>query len=145
MPSISGSFSGKIKKQFGISPKDQANHDLSIAEVNGIQKSPDALWDNSEITYWGITDLLDGKGSQTGYFDNIHRDQGRDWGTFEGRVTTTPAGLIVEGKYTFIGGDSTYEGLTGGGTFKILAKSETEVEATWTGSYELAKAQSNKS
>jgi len=145
MPSISGSFSGKIIKQLGISPKDQANHDLSIAEVNGIQKSPDALWDNSEITYWGITDLLDGKGSQTGYFNNVHRDQGRDWGTFEGRVTTTPAGLMVEGKYTFIGGDSTYQGLIGGGGFKILAKSETEVEATWSGSYELAKAQSNKS
>ena len=141
MPSISGSFSGKITKQFGISPTDQPNHDLTIAEVNGIQKSPDALWDNSEITYWGITDLLDGKGSQTGYFNNLHPDGGRDFGTFEGKVSTTGGTMTVEGTFTFTGGEGEYRGISGGGTFKTTTKSETEVEATWQGAYQLAKAQ----
>jgi hypothetical protein len=34
-----------------------------------------SLWNNSKITYWGVTDLLDGKGSQRGYCNNIHADK----------------------------------------------------------------------
>jgi hypothetical protein len=51
---------------------------VSVAEVNGTQKSADPLWNNSKITYWGVTDLLDGKLSQRGYYNNIHADKGRD-------------------------------------------------------------------
>ena len=120
---------------------DQPNHELGIGEVNGTQNSADPLWNDSKISYWGITDLLDGKGTQNGYFNNVHTDGARDYGTFEGRVTATAGAMIVEGRFTFTGGDGTYKGITGGGTFKTEAKSETEVEATWTGSYELAKAQ----
>jgi hypothetical protein len=32
-------------------------------------------WNNSKTTYWGVTDLLDGKGSQRGYYNNIHADK----------------------------------------------------------------------
>ena len=46
--------------------------------------------------------------------------------------------MTVEGTFTFTGGDGKYEGVSGGGTFKTVAKSETEVEATWSGAYELA-------
>src|SRR2546425_1163027 len=70
MPSISGSFSGKITQQFGLPLNDQSNHLLAIAEVNGTQNSPDTLWNDSKITYWGINDLLNGEGTQTGYFNN---------------------------------------------------------------------------
>ena len=49
MPSISGSFSGKVTQQFGLPLNDQSNHLLAIAEVNGTQRSPDPLWDNSKI------------------------------------------------------------------------------------------------
>src|SRR2546421_4705691 len=41
MPSISGSFSGTITKQFGLDLNDQSNHLLAIAEVNGTQRSSD--------------------------------------------------------------------------------------------------------
>jgi hypothetical protein len=140
MPSISGSFSGNITKQSGLPVADQPNHELGIAEVQGTQSSPDPLWNDSKITYWGITDLLDGKGTQTGYFNNVHADGGRDYGTFEGKVTAGEGGMTVEGNFKFTGGDGVYKGITGGGNFKTVAKSETEVEATWTGAYELAKA-----
>jgi len=75
MPPISGSFSGKITQQFGLSLNDQSNHLLGIAEVNGKQKSADPLWNDSKITYWGVNDLLNGEGSQTGYFNNVHRGE----------------------------------------------------------------------
>lgn len=142
MPSISGSFSGNITKQSGMPLTDQPNHELGIAEVNGTQSSPDPLWDGSKISYWGITDLLNGAGTQNGYFNNVHSDGGRDYGTFEGKVTAEGGTMTVEGTFKFTGGDGVYNGITGNGNFKTVAKSETEVEATWTGAYELAKAQS---
>ena len=141
MPSITGSFSGKITKQSAIAITDQPNHEMSIAEVNGTQKSADPLWNNSNITYWGVTDLLDGKGSQRGYFNNAHADKGRDWGTFEGQVSTAGGAITVEGNWKYAGGDGEYRGLTGGGKFKTVLKSETEIECSWDSTYELAKAQ----
>ena len=141
MPSIAASFSGKITKQSTLSLTDQPNHEMGIAEVNGTQKSSDPLWNKSNITYWGVTDLLNGKGSQRGYYDNVHPDGGRDWGAFEGQVTATGGTMSVEGTFEFAGGDGPYRGITGGGKFKIVMKSETELEASWSGNYELARAQ----
>ncbi len=141
MPSISGSFSGRITQQYGLPLNDQSNHLLAIAEVNGTQNSPDPLWNDSTITYWGVNDLLNGEGAQTGYFNNVHPDGGRDFGTFEGKVSGAGGTMTVEGTFKFTGGDGQYRGLTGGGTFKTVAKSETEIEATWNGAYKLAKAQ----
>ncbi len=141
MPSISGSFSGKVTQQFGLPLNDQPNHLLAIAEVNGTQRSTDPLWDNSKISYWGSNDLINGAGRQSGYFNNVHPDGGRDFGTFEGEVSTADGTITVEGTFKFTGGDGRYSGLTGDGTFKTVTKSETEVEATWNGAYELAKAQ----
>jgi hypothetical protein len=140
MPSNSGTFSGKITKQSAMSLTDQPNHEMSIAEVSGTQKSADPLWNNSKITYWGVTDLLDGKGSQRGYYNNIHADKGRDWGTFEGKAAAAGGGMTVQGTYKFTGGDGEYRDLTGGGKFKTVMKSETEIECSWEGTYQLANA-----
>lgn len=128
-------------KQSALPLADQPNHQLSIAEISGTQNSPDPLWNNSKITYWGVTDFLDNKGSQHGYFNNVHPDGGRDFGTFEGQVTTAGVGMTVEGTFIFTGGDGDYRGISGGGKFKTIMKSETELEATWDGNYELARAQ----
>ena len=141
MPSISGSFSGRITQQFGLPLNDQSNHQIAIAEVNGTQSSPDPLWNDAKITYWGVNDLLNGEGSQTGYYTTVHPDGGRDFGTFEGKVSSAGGTMTVEGTFKFTGGEGQYRGVTGDGTFKTVAKSETDVEATWNGTYELAKAQ----
>ena len=141
MPSITGSFSGRITQQSALPLNDQPNHAMSIAEISGTQKSADPLWNNASITYWGVTDLLDGQGTQHGYYNNVHADGGRDYGMFEGKVTTAGGGMTVEGTYKFAGGDGEYRGITGGGNFKTVMKSETELEATWDGNYELARAQ----
>jgi hypothetical protein len=141
MPFITGSFSGKITKQSSLPLADQPNHEMGIGEVTGIQKSEDPLWNNANITYWAVTELLDGQGTQRGYYNNVHGDKGRDWGTFEGKVSTTGGAVTVEGTWKFAGGDGEFRGVTGGGTFKTVMKSETELEATWDGTYELARAQ----
>lgn len=141
MPSITGTFSGTITKQSALSLTDQPNHELSIAEITGTHKSADPLWDKANITYWGTTDLLDGKGRQHGYFTSLHGDKGRDWGTFEGQVSTAGGTMTIEGTWKFAGGDGEYHGLTGGGKFKTVTKSDTELDCSWEGNYELAKAQ----
>jgi hypothetical protein len=128
-------------KQSGMTLSDRPNHDLSIAEISGTQTSPDPLWNNSKITYWGITDLLNGDGSQHGYYDNVHGDTGRDWGTFEAKVSTVGGAMTVEGAFKMTGGDGAYRGVTGEGKFKTKMTSETELECNWEGNYELAKAQ----
>src|SRR5258705_12069923 len=126
MPPISGSFSGKITQQFGLPLNDQSNHLLGIAEVNGTQKSPDPLWNNSKITYWGVNDLLNGEGSQTGYFNNVHPDGGRDFGTFEGKVSSSGGTMTVEGTFKFTSGDGQYRCISGGGRVKTRGQSERE-------------------
>jgi len=141
MPSITGSLSGKITKQSAMPLTDQPNHELGIAEISGTQKSADPLWNNASITYWGVTDLLGDKGTQRGYYNNVHADGGRDWGTFEGQVTASGGAVTVEGNYENTGGDGQYRGITGGGKFKSMMRSETELECSWEGNYELAKAQ----
>ena len=140
MTSVKGSFSGRITKQSDISLTDQPNHGMSIAEVSGTQKSTDPLWNNANITYWGVTDVLGTKGTQRGYFDNVHVDKGRDWGTFEGKVSTKNGTTTVAGTWKFAGGNGKYRGIKGGGKFKVVMKSETELNGSWSGDYRLAKA-----
>jgi len=122
-------------------PTDQPNHALNIAEVHGTLISSDPLWNDSKIAYRGVTDLLNGKGTQHGYFYDNHAEAGRDWGTFEAKVTTVGGGMMLEGTFKFAGGDGQYRGITGGGKFKSVMKSETDLECTWDGNYELAKSQ----
>ena len=138
MPAITGSFSGKVRLQTAISVPDQLNHELNLAEIAGTQKSSDEKWNNAAITYWGITDLVEGRGTQRGYFVNVHGEVDRDWGTFEGRVATTGGQITVEGTWQFTGGDGKFKGLTGNGTFKTRLSSPTQVDASWQGNYELA-------
>ena len=141
MNRMTGSFTGKITQQSTLTLTDQPNHAMNIAEVHGTQKSSDPLWNNSKLAYWGVTDLLDCKGTQHGYFHNNHSGSGHDWGTFEARVTIDGGGMIVEGTFKIAGGEGIYRGITGGGRFKSVLKSETELECTWDGNYKLAKSQ----
>jgi hypothetical protein len=113
---------------------------MSLAEVTGTQKSADARWNGGAISYWGLTDLLDGKGTQTGYFSTDHGHAGRDFGTFEGKVATSGGQVTVEGSWKFTGGTGEFTGLTGGGPFKTRLTSPSDVECSWQGAYELAKA-----
>ena len=143
MPTFSGSFTGIVRGQSMVSAFDQANHILGLAGISGTQKSSDEKWNNSTVTYWGITDTVDGAGTQSGYFVNDHGNAGRDFGTFEGKVTTVAGQLTVEGAWQYTGGTGDFRGITGKGTFKTRLTSPTDVEASWQGAYELgaAKAQ----
>jgi hypothetical protein len=140
MPAFSGSFTGIVRGQTIVPALDQPNHILSLAGISGTQKSSDAKWNNSAMTYWGITDTVDGNGTQRGYFVNDHGNAGHDSGTFEAKVTTVGGQATVEGTWQYTGGTGDFRDITGKGTFRTRLTSPTEVEATWQGAYELGAA-----
>ena len=140
MPTFSGSFSGAIRAQTIILVRDKPDHSLSLAEVAGTQKSTDPQWNNSAINYWATTDAIGTQGIQRGYFVNDHGSRGIDGGTFEGNVSVVAGQPVVEGKWQYTGGEGSFAGITGGGTFKTKLTSPTTLEATWEGAYELAGA-----
>jgi hypothetical protein len=140
MLSVSGSFSGSIHTQSVISLDDEPNHSLGVAEVRGTQSSSDPKWNNSSISYWGITEMHGAQGVQRGYFLNDHGAAGQDHGSFEGTVSVAGGEVVVEGTWQYTGGEGEFAGITGSGTFKTKLTSPTTVEANWQGAYELAGA-----
>ena len=143
MANLSGSFTGHIRSQSALAVPDQPGHDIVLAEVAGTQKSADPNWNNASLTYVATSDLVDGKGTQHGYFVNTHVDGDRDWGTFEGKVSTVNGLLTVEGTYQETGGTGKFKGITGKGTFKTRMTSPRDVEASYQGTYQLAAAKAH--
>jgi hypothetical protein len=137
---ITGSFAGRIKTQASAVLNHESNHMLSLIEVIGVQKSPDPLWNGSKISYWGTADLVNGSGPQKGYYVNEHTDGNLEWGTFEGKITTSAQQATMEGAFKITGGNGKYQGVTGTGTYKGRFPSPGEVINEWEGDYTLASA-----
>jgi hypothetical protein len=138
MPDVNGSFSGKARLQTAVSLTDVAGHELQVAEIRGSQHSNDPNWDKAELTYWGVADIINGNGTQKGYFDNERADGDRDCGTFEGKVTTVQGETTLEGTWQTTSGTGKFTGVKAGGTYKGRVTSPIDIEMTWEGHYELA-------
>jgi hypothetical protein len=138
MPNFSGSFSGRATSQTVVSLEDVPNHEMHLATITGLQKSSDDNWKDSRITYWDVSDLVGGNGTQRGYFVNVHANGDRDIGTFEGKVKAAGGQVTIEGTWKYADGTGQFKGIAGGGTYKGRMTSPTEVENTWEGTYQLA-------
>src|SRR5215831_7299122 len=137
MTQFSGSFSGKSNSQAMIALKDTPGHEMSLIEINGPQKSSDPRWNGSTVSYWGISDLTAGNGTQTGYFMNTRANGDIDRGTFTARVTTADGATTMEGTWKHSGGTGAFSKITGNGTYKGRITSPSEVEVSWEGTYDL--------
>jgi hypothetical protein len=138
MIAVSGSFAGTIRAQSAISIPDEANHSISIAEVTGTQKSSDENWNNATCTYWAIAEISGSSGNQRGYYSNDHGGAGREYGSYEGKVSILNGQVIVEGTWESTRGTGKFQGLSANGTFRTRLISPMEIEVAWEGSYELA-------
>jgi hypothetical protein len=138
MPNLTGSFKGRDVLQTRVATEDVPNHELNLMQVKGLQKSSDPRWDNAKLTYTATADLVDGHGAQRGYFVNEHTDGDRDFGSFEGKITTADGQVTIEGTWRFTAGTGKLAGITGGGSYKGRLTSPTEVENNWEGTYQLA-------
>ena len=140
MTDMSGSFSGRVRVLTAISLADISGHELQTVEIGGAQNSSDLNWNAARVTYWGVSDVVTGNGTQRGYFVHERADGNRDWGTFEGQVTTNQDGTVINGTWQFAEGSGKLAGLIGQGTYQTRVTSPTAVECTWQGRYELAAA-----
>jgi hypothetical protein len=138
MTETSGSFTGRTRMLHALSLADVPGHELQTIEVVGTQSSPDEKWNGARVTYWAVSDIVAGSGSQSGYYVNEHPDGGHEHGTFEGKVTTDADGTRIEGMWHITDGTGLYAGAKGEGTFQVRLTSPTEGECSWQGRYELA-------
>jgi hypothetical protein len=136
MPAFSGTFSGTVEVQPALVIADKPNHELSLVQVRGRQKSPNAKWNDAIITYSVVMDIADGQGTQRGYFVNAHADGDADFGSFEGVITPASDGIDCEGAWTFTGGTGKYQGITGSGKFSMRLSAKA-THTAWNGTYEL--------
>jgi hypothetical protein len=137
MPNLTGSFAGKASSQATAVVGDVPNHELGLVMISGPQTVSDPLWTGSMVSYWGMADLIDGNGPQTGYFVNRHSNGDIDRGTFEAMITTAGGATTLEGAWKFSGGTGAFARISGGGSFKTKLTSPTEVECNWEGAYQL--------
>jgi hypothetical protein len=138
MNEFAGSFSGHARVLTVLSLTDVPGHELQTVEIVGPQSSTDQNWNTARVTYWGVSDTVAGNGSQRGHFLNEHPDGSRNWGTFEGKVTTSDNKTTVEGMWQFSDGTGLFAGIKGQGTYTTRLISPTDVQCTWEGRYELA-------
>ena len=133
MADITGLFSGTVNSRAFLSSSDQPNHELSLAEIAGVQRSSDPDWNGARMTFWGTRDVQSDKGTERGYFVNEHSGGDRSWGTLEGTVAINEAGLTTAGTFRFTGGSGKFSGITGQGTYRGRMTSPTQVETEWKG------------
>lgn len=138
MTEMSGSFSGKARVQSAVSLSDIPGHQIQVAEITGSQRSTDQNWNHAGLTYWGVADLVNGNGTQRGYYVNERADGDRDCGSFEGRVTTALGQTTLQGTWQTVTGTGKFTDVKAGGTYQGRMTSPTEIEMTWEGHYELA-------
>jgi hypothetical protein len=138
MTEFAGSFTGRIRTLNVISLSDKPQHELQTGEITGPQISTDEAWNAAKVTYWAVTDLVGGHGIQRGYYLNERPNGSRDWGTFEGKATTSQGQTIIEGTWQSTDGTGNFAGIKAQGTFTTRMASATEVQCTWQGRYELA-------
>ncbi len=121
-----------------VTLSDVSHHELQTVEIAGPQSSTDENWNGAKVTYWGVTDVVMGNGTQRGYYLNERPDGSRDWGAFEGKVTTSEGQTIVEGTWQSTDGTGRFAGVRAEGRYTTRLMSLMEVQCTWQGRYELA-------
>jgi len=138
MPNVTGVFSGTFNSRAFLSSRDQPNHELSMAEIDGVQRSLDPDWNGARMTFWGARDVQSGLGTERGYFINEHPGGDRCWGSLDGTVVQTETSLTAEGTFRFTGGSGKFNGISGQGTYRGRMTSPVTVETEWTATYQVA-------
>ena len=138
MTEFSGTFTGRARVLSVLSLSDVPGHELHSVEVTGAHSSPDEKWNNAHVTYWAVSDLVAGNGSQRGYYLTERNDGSRDFGSFEGKVATVNGETIIEGSWRASDGTGIFAGIRGEGVFKTRLTSPMDAVCSWQGRYELA-------
>lgn len=137
MPAMSGSYSGKPQSHTAINVPDVPGHVIETFYLAAKQTCSDPLIDGNLCVLCGTTDVVSGRGRQSGYFTNTAPDGSRNHGTFQGTVGPDGDSTIIVGTWTFTGGTGAALGITGTGTFKTTTSATGDLEIAWDGGYAL--------
>jgi len=113
---------------------DVPNHEvIQEANISDIEYSSNSEFKINEEWVYIHSDIIDGSGTQTGYFYDTHVDGSHTYGSFKGTIKTTSKAdgsweAVGEGTYQFLGGSGKFKNLKGGGKYKGKGSSQ---DPTW--------------
>jgi len=133
-----GKIDGKIIKEHIVPAPDKTNHLIGLAEGNGHNKSIDGdpFMDNAEVKTVEQWDLVDGAGSDHGYWlmklgDNVVVAR------YSGKAKIGEGNRFeLTGKLLFVSGSGRFNGITGQASYSGWALSN-DFELIWRGRYVL--------
>lgn len=109
---------------------DVPNHEIVIEANTGDMKfSPNSEFKIKDEWVYIHSDLIDGSGTQTGYYYDTHEDGSHTYGIFKGTIKTSSKAdgsweAIWEGTYQYLGGSGKFKNLKGSGKAKGKASSQ---------------------
>jgi hypothetical protein len=109
---------------------DVPNHEIVIeASAGDIKFSPNLDFKIKEEWVYIQSDLIDGSGTQSGYYYDTHEDGSHTYGTFKGTIKTTSKAdgsweAIWECTYEYRGGSGKYKNIKGSGKCKGKASTQ---------------------
>ena len=113
-----------------LSVGDVPNHDVvQEANIADIKYSANSEFKIKEEWVYSQSDIIDGSGTQSGYFYDTHEDGSHTYGAYKGTIKTSSKAdgaweAIWEGTYQFLGGSGKFKNLKGTGKYKGKASSQ---------------------
>jgi hypothetical protein len=137
MPNFTGQLKGTSSVQTIASLNDTAGHQLMLRAGTAHQTCSDPHFNNTRHSSWSTADIVNGNGTERGYFTNEHANGDRESGSWEGKVSTKNNQISFEGSWKYTNGTGQFSGITGNGKFQGHMTSPTESEVSFEGSYQL--------
>ena len=145
---ITGNVTAIVVRWEKVEVGDVKDHTLDLLEHHGAYFYSDPIAgvsiNGGLFSAYGTGDHIAGTGPEQGYWVGKAISGETFYGTWKGKLTTTPdaqevSNVRLKGEWLFTGGTGKLEGIKGGGTFALKFVSPTAWVMKWRGEYELLK------
>lgn len=137
MPNFTGQLKGTSTAQTIVSCNDTPGHQLMLRAGTALRTCSDPLFNNTIQSSYSSADIINGNGSERGYFVNEHANGDREGGSWESKITTKNDKVSFEGTWKYTHGTGHFAGISGNGKFKGHMTSPSDSEVSFEGSYQL--------
>jgi hypothetical protein len=112
---------GAVLSRTVFTPGDKPGHELVQTVRTDMTSGADADWNETSVTNYGQSDLVDGSGTVSGYAVRTHKNGDKTYYRYEGKIRATGTGsareTVGEGTVELIGGTGRFANAKGNGTF----------------------------
>ena len=113
---------GPVLSRTVFTPGDKPGHELVQAVRTDTTTGSDPDWNETSVTNYGQSDLVDGSGTVSGYAVRTHKNGDKTFYRYEGKVRASGSGstreTVGEGTVELIGGTGKFSNAKGNGTFR---------------------------